>query len=137
MDPSSKQPPSISLSPQGLASAPPCLTLCHRGQSLRRTRVQAGDYEQSPLQNSGLFPFGHADPAKKVTMQLVCLACLRFCLHVALALIHRRLPQTTRTCTSMCVFRGLQATSSSLCALSHAMQINGRFPRRKSSILLV
>ena len=128
--------PSPSASASGLASAPPSLTLCHRGQSLLQESKQ--ETTSKALCKSGRFPFGHADPAKNVTMQLVYLACLRFCLHVALALIHRRLPHMDMLvylCTSMCVLRGLQATSSSLslCALSHALQINGRFPRPKSS----
>lgn len=68
----------------------------HRGQSLLQESKK--EATSKALCISGWFPLGHADPAKNVTMQRIYLACLRFCLHVALALIHRRLPQTTWTC---------------------------------------
>jgi len=105
--------PSPSASASGLASAPPSLTLCHRGQSLLQESKQ--ETTSKALCKSGRFPFGHADPAKNVTMQLVYLACLRFCLHVALALIHRRLPHMDML---VYVLRGLQATSSSVCSFT-------------------
>ena len=111
----SKQGPSPSASAliRGLASAPPSLTLCHRGQSLLQESKQ--ETTSKALCKSGRFPFGHADPAKNVTMQLVYLACLRFCLHVALALIHRRLPHMDML---VYVLRGLQAMSSSVCSFT-------------------
>lgn len=134
MDPSSKQCGSAHRPRLGTTVA-----LYHRGQSLLQEFKK--ETTSKALCISGWLPLGHADPAKNVTMQRIYLACLRFCLHVALALIHRRLPQTTWTCQCnyvllVCVFFVDCKRRRRLSVCSFTCNANTKWPIPKTQVKL-